>query len=164
MTQSTSQLSLVPSEIKVKKCFDIYKSKSYNEILFSQSIRTRKSISKFLIMWITKPEFVCFYSILQHRCNILTCPHFPVDIRDIHKWNTYLYTPLGCAVHHLACTTQAGGGMQEWDKCLYLLIWGSASKNITPVLDFLAKRQIFLAPGKNFNSFEALNQSMKLCK
>ena len=56
------------------------------------------------------------------------------------------------------------GGMQEWGKCLYLLIWGSASENITPVLNFLAKRQIFLVPGKKFNSFEALNQPMKLCK
>ena len=31
VAQSTSQLSLVPPEIKVKKCFDFYKSKMYNE-------------------------------------------------------------------------------------------------------------------------------------
>ena len=52
---------------------------------------------------------------------------FPVHIRGIHKWNTILCTPLGCAVHHLPCTAQpkertgmgqvftfAGGGVVEY--------------------------------------------------
>ena len=33
---------------------------------------------------------------LEHQCNILIRHHFPEHIRGVHKWNTHLYTPLGC--------------------------------------------------------------------
>ena len=39
-------------------------------------------------------------------CNILIRPHFPVHIKGIPKWDTHLYMPLECRVHHLACTAQ----------------------------------------------------------
>ena len=36
-------------------------------------------------------------------------PHFPVHIRGVHKQNTHLRMPLGCAVHHIAYTVQPRG-------------------------------------------------------
>ena len=49
-----------------------------------------------------------------------------VDAPGLHSTSfSMLYTP--------------GGGIQEWDKCLYLHVWGdwilSTSKNATPVVD-----------------------------
>ena len=48
-------------------------------------------------------------------CNILIRPHFPVHIKGIPKWDTHLYMPLECRVHHLACTAQRRGhkGMRQ---------------------------------------------------
>ena len=54
------------------------------------------------------------------RCNILICSHFPLHIRGTHKWFTHLCTPLGCAVHYLACIAQAMG---QAGVCLYIYTW-----------------------------------------
>ena len=45
----------------------------------------------------------------KDRCNILIRPHFPVHEKGVHKWNTLSCMPLGCAVHHVACTEQLQG-------------------------------------------------------
>ena len=41
----------------------------------------------------------------------------------VHKWNTYLFTPLGYTVHHLACTTQPWC-VKERGNCFRLHLWG----------------------------------------
>ena len=57
-------------------------------------------------------------------CNILICSHFPIHIRGIYKWNTNWSMPLGCAVHHSACTTQCGG-CTRMGKCFSCSFCGS---------------------------------------
>ena len=50
--------------------------------------------------------------------NTLKRTHFPVHIRNVHKW-----VFLGCVVHHLAFTAQPRGqtGMGKW---LRVHVWG----------------------------------------
>ena len=47
-----------------------------------------------------------------------TCVTFifsrPVHTKGMHKQNTRLCTALGCRVHHLSCTVQPRGSVQEW--------------------------------------------------
>ena len=48
---------------------------------------------------------------------ILIHHHFPVHIRDIHKWNAHLHLPLGCTVLHLASTAQPRWAYRNGIKC-----------------------------------------------
>ena len=54
----------------------------------------------------TLPTFWITRKLDCSRCNILQCPHFQVDIRCVHKWNTICVCPWGCAIHHLSCTAK----------------------------------------------------------
>ena len=51
---------------------------------------------------------VIFWHILIFHKDLssIEAPYFPVYIMGVYKWNTCLCMPLGCAVHHLACTLQ----------------------------------------------------------
>ena len=65
------------------------------------------------------------YTFVQAWCNILICHHFPVVIRDLHKWNTHLCTPPWLYSRSfrssMYCITQ---GHKEWGKCLHLHLLG----------------------------------------
>ena len=47
----------------------------------------------------------------SNETSMLIRLHFPVHIRDTHRWNTHLCMPStrGCTVHHLACSVQPRG-------------------------------------------------------
>ena len=55
-------------------------------------------------------------------CNILIWPHFSVHKRGVHKWNTNLCIPLGCAVHDMVmlCTTEL---VYRNGLSVYICIW-----------------------------------------